>query len=80
MTSDQGLSIFDDNEPGEDVTQDVTEGAADDATQVMPAVPPKPAKAAPSAEKKSGLLDDKLIAEIGVAARSEKKSAGTGGQ
>ncbi|WP_324749518.1 hypothetical protein SH591_13210 [Sphingomonas sp. LY54] len=40
----------------------------------------KPAKAAPVAEKKSGLLDDRLIAEIGVAARSERKSAGTGGQ
>lgn len=38
----------------------------------------KPAKAA--SEKKSGLLDDRLIAEIGAAARSEKKSAGSGGQ
>jgi hypothetical protein len=40
----------------------------------------KAVKAAPPAEKKSGLLDDKLIAEIGVAARGERKSAGTGGQ
>lgn len=40
----------------------------------------KPVKVAPPAEKKSGLLDDKLIAEIGVAARGERKSAGTGGQ
>ena len=37
MTSDQGLSIFDDNEPDEDGTAQ----AADDATQVMPAVPPR---------------------------------------
>jgi hypothetical protein len=40
----------------------------------------KPVKAAPPAEKKSGLLDDKLIAEIGMAARSERKSGGAGGQ
>ena len=46
MTSDQGLSIFDDNEPDEDVTTE----AADDATQVMPAVPPRQsAPAAPPA-------------------------------
>ena len=35
--SDQGLSIFDDNEPEEDETRT----AEDDATQVMPAVPPR---------------------------------------
>ena len=38
--SDQGLSIFDDNEPDEDETRTA---AADDATQVMPVVPPRPA-------------------------------------
>src|SRR6478735_6184558 len=39
--SDQGLSIFDDNEPEEDETRT----AEDDATQVMPAVPPRGAEA-----------------------------------
>src|SRR6478735_11607220 len=40
--SDQGLSIFDDDEPDEEQTQ-----ATDaDATQVMPAVPPRQAPAA----------------------------------
>src|SRR6478735_6235616 len=44
--SDQGLSIFDDDEPDEEQTQ-----ATDaDATQVMPAVPPRQAPAtAPAA-------------------------------
>lgn len=40
----------------------------------------KPAPVRAASLKKSGLLDDKLVAEIGAAARTEKKQRGSGGQ
>jgi hypothetical protein len=47
--------------------------------RMEPAPPPVPA-AKPDKAKKPGLLDDRLVAEIGAAARSERAARGPGAQ
>lgn len=44
------------------------------------ASPPPPRSEKPAKTKKSGLLDDGLVAEIGAAARSERTTRGSGAQ